>query len=251
MFIEVTGSLTQQNSYTHVKVCSELDTYIEGERKMNYFTKEWYEEMQISGFLVFHETVKDWEEDVAYYIAQGMNFEEICRDSLAYLKADLLKFLPKSFHPYIQNGTINSRFPSVELRKMAEQWRKEYDKRMSIIRNEYRRCYMSIKDSLPDNVVQLCEKSLHDARVLSLEMPSEDTFIITLDCRGGYHYHTDVKLTFIGVKKLQPPDLSVGSDWLYDEVYSTDAGFELHVLFGSPLREFTIVADNVLIEFSS
>ncbi|WHY20083.1 DUF4085 family protein [Paenibacillus sp. G2S3] len=216
---------------------------------MNYFTKEWYEEIQIRGFLVFHETEKDWEEDVASYKAVGMNFEEICRDGLAYLKNDLLKFLPKIFHPYIHNGKVNSHFPSVELRKMAEQWRNEYDKRMSIIGNEYLRSYKSIKDSLPDNVVQLCEKSLHDPRVLSLEIPSEDTFIITLDSRGGYYYYTDVKLTFIGVKNLQPADLSIGSYWLYDEVYSTDAGFQLNVLFGSPLREFTIVADNVLIDY--
>lgn len=218
---------------------------------MKYFTKERYEEMQIASFLVFPEAEKDWEENVAWYISEGLNFEEISRNNLEHGKNDLLKFLPESFHPYIQDGTLNSQFPSEELKKMAEQWRSEYDRRVSTIGNEYRRYYMSIKDSLSENVVQLCEKSLHDARLRSVEMPSEDIFIMTLDCRGSYHYHTDVKITFIGVKNLQPPDLSVGSNWLYDEVYPTDVGFELHVLFDSPLIEFTISADNVIIEISS
>lgn len=120
---------------------------------MKYFTKEWYEEMQVYSFLTFHETEKDWIEDVAWYIAEGINFEERCKDDLEYMKNDLLKFLPESFHPYIQNGTLNSKFPSVELRIMVDQWRNDHDKRMSIIRNEYRHYYMSIKDSLPENIV--------------------------------------------------------------------------------------------------
>lgn len=134
---------------------------------------------------------------------------------------------------------------------MAEQWRSEYDKRMSMIWNDYRGYYLSIKDLLPEKVVQLCEKSLHDAKVTSIEIPSTDIFIMNLDCRGGYHYQTDIKVTFTGVKCLQPLDLSAGSYWLYNEVYSTEAGFELNVLFDSPLVEFTVTADNVMIEISS
>ncbi|WP_019914187.1 DUF4085 family protein [Paenibacillus sp. HW567] len=218
---------------------------------MKYLTKEWYEEMQITSFLLFPETKKDWEENIAWHISEGLNFEELRRVELEYRKNDLLKFLPEPFHPYIHDGTLNSQFPSEELRTMAEQWQNEYDKRMSIIRDEYSRYYLSIKDSLSENVVQFYQKSLHDAKVISVETPSEDIFIMTLDCSGGYHYHTNVQITFTGVKNLQPPDLNVGSYWLYDEIYLTEAGFELHVLFDSPLMEFTIAADNVIIEISS
>jgi hypothetical protein len=211
---------------------------------MRYFTKEWYKEMQIRGFLVFPETKKDWDENVAWYKAEGRNFDKLCREEMEYRKHDLLKFLPESFHSYILGGTLNCQFPSAELREMAEQWRKEYDERNKLMSKEYRDNYISIKDSLRENVVQLYEKSLHDSRVQSLEMPFEDTFSMTLDCSGSYHYYNDVKLTFIGVKKLQHPELRVGSLWLYDEVYSTEAGFELHVLFDIPLEELIIGADN-------
>ncbi|MWC30327.1 DUF4085 family protein [Paenibacillus sp. MMS18-CY102] len=218
---------------------------------MKYFTKELYEETQIASFLSFPETEKDWDENVAWHRSEGLDFEEMNRSSLEYSKKDLLKFLPEFFHPYIQEGTLNTQFPSEELRKMAEQWRSGLDQRMSLIGKECRGHYLSIKGSLPDNAVQLYEKSLHDARVLSLEMPSDGIFVMTLDCRGSMHYGTDIKVTFVGVKNLQPLDLSVGSDWISDEVYAAEGGFELHVLFENPLKEFTIAADNVIIEILS
>jgi hypothetical protein len=45
---------------------------------------------------------------------------------------------------------------------MAAQWRSGYDKRVSDLGSEYRGYYKSIRDSLPDNVIQLVEKTLHD-----------------------------------------------------------------------------------------
>lgn len=215
---------------------------------MNYFTKEWYAKMQVVGFLVFPETEQDWEESVAWYQEEGRNFDALCREELEYRKQDLLKFLPESFHPYIHAGTLGCQFPTTELREMAERWRHECHESNEGMRKEYRSYYLSIKDSLPSGAVQIYEKSLHDARVRSLEMPTGDTFIMMLDCRGSFHYYTDVKLTFTGVKKLQCPDIHADSSWLYDEIYYTDAGFELQVLFESPLEELTIIADNVLIE---
>jgi hypothetical protein len=215
---------------------------------MKYFTKEWYKEMQVSGFLVFPETKEEWEKMLAFYKSEGIDYKKHFKEDLESRKSDLLTYLPESFHPYIYDGTLNSEYPTPELRKMAEEWQKKYDERMEIIEKEYTQYYDSIKEKLPNNVVQLRENSLHDAKVLSIEIPSKDMFVITLDCRGGFHYFTDIKLTFLGVKELSPPDKLEGAWWLYDEVYTHKAGFELHVLFDAPLTEFTIIAENVLIE---
>lgn len=65
---------------------------------------------------------------------------------------------------------------------------------------------------------------------------------------GGFHYFTDIKLTFTGVSKLTIPEKVEGAWWLYDEVYRNDTYFELHVLFDCPLTEFLIIAENVEIE---
>jgi len=173
---------------------------------MKYFTKEWYREMQVLNFLVFPKTKEEWDKIIEYSKAEGRDYKGICKQELAAHKSELLKILPESFHPYIYNETLNSEYPSPELRKMADKWREEYLKRIDTVAKEYNQYYNSIKKKLPENAVRLHEHSLHDARVLSFASPSRDTFIIILDCRGGFHYFTDIKLTFVGVKELSVLD---------------------------------------------
>lgn len=215
---------------------------------MKYFTKDWYNEMQVYAFLNLPDSLEDWEEHINYYESEGIDYKQNAKEDLELRKSDLLKFLPEFFHPYIHNGTLKSEFPSAELRKEAEQWQKDYIQRMEELYQKYFHHYESIKGILPKNVVQLHENTLHDATVKSVEYPSKDTFVMMLNCRGGFHYFTDVKLTFTGVEELLVPDNFEGASWLYDEVYSTKAGFELHVLFVCPFSEMKIIAENVLIE---
>lgn len=148
---------------------------------MKFFTKDWYEEMQILGFLMLPETKEEWDENIEDYEKYGMDYKRIFKEDVDLKKSDLLRFLPESFHPYINDYSINSEYPPLELRIMAEQWLKEYHKRMEILDQEYINHYKSIKDKLSNNVVQLHDNSLHDARVISYEIPSKDTFSIILD----------------------------------------------------------------------
>ncbi|KJS13045.1 MAG: hypothetical protein VR67_05915 [Peptococcaceae bacterium BRH_c8a] len=214
---------------------------------MIYFTKDWCREMQVTSFLAFPETKEEWDNNLEHFKTMGLDYKKLYKQDLIAHKVDLLKFLPESFHPYIYNETLNSEYPSPELKKMAEQWREDYLERINAVANEYNQYYNSIKETLPENAVRLHENSLHDASVLSFAAPSRDTFEIILDCRGGFHYFTDIKLTFVGVKELSVPDKLEGTYWLYNEVYATKEGFELHVLF-HPLTEFTIVAESVFID---
>lgn len=204
--------------------------------------------MQVAGFLVFPETKEEWDESIEYYKAEGIDYEKHLKEDLESQKKVLLRFLPESFHPYIIDGTLNTQYPSPELRKMAKRWQKAFEKRMDDLFNRYNKVYLSIKNNLPKNVVQLHDNSLHDAQVTSFQRPTNETFEMTLDCRGGFHYFTDIKLTFLGVQELSKPDFLEEAYWLYDEVYSTKKGFELNVLFDCPLKEFAIKAENVLIE---
>jgi len=215
---------------------------------MKYFTKDWCREMQVLNFLAFPETKEEWEKIIEHSKADGRDYQKICKQELAAHKSDLLKFLPEPFHPYIYDETLGSEYPTPELKRMAEQWRKEYLKRIDAVAGEYHKYYNSIKKTLPENAVRLHDNSLHDAGVLSFATPSRDTFEIILDCRGGFYYFTDIKLTFVGVKELSVPDQLSGTYWLYHEIYATKEGFELHVLFNHPLTEFTIVAENVFID---
>lgn len=214
---------------------------------MKYFTKEWYDEMQVSGFLAFHETLGEWEEELAYYKEEGIDYEATNRNNLEEIREDLLKFLPESFHPYIYDGTIGHGFPPKELRDMAKQWEQEHEARLEALSDDYSRHYESIKGQLPAGAIQLMEQSLHDAVVIAVEK-SEETLILKLDCSGGFHYFTDIQLTFTDVTQADIPEEFTGACWLYNEIYMTEDGFNLHVLFDNPMFEAVIEAENVAID---
>lgn len=128
------------------------------------------------------------------------------------------------------------------------QWGREYDERMQALFREYRNGFEAIKHELPEGAVQLVEKSLHDARVISYTMASEGVLEMILDCGGAMHYQCEIKLTFSGVSGLRLPEPLEKKDWLYDEIYAVEQGFELRVLMASPPSELRITAQDVSIE---
>ena len=65
---------------------------------MNYFTIDWYKEMQVYGFLTFPDTREDWEENIAYYKSEGIDYKANFQSEIEERKEDLLRFLPAAFH---------------------------------------------------------------------------------------------------------------------------------------------------------
>lgn len=215
---------------------------------MKYFTRDWYKEMQVSGFLIFSETIEEWEEILRESEKAGMDYKQSLREDVEEKKEELLKFLPKSLHPYIYNNTINSEYPSEKLKQLVLEWTVNYEKRMNDLEQAYIDNYNSIKERLAQNVVQLHEYSLHDSVVKSVERRSEDTLIITLDCSGTFSEFDKLQVTFTGVTKCSIPENFEGAWWLCHEIDLAEDGFELGVLFDCPFIEVTICTANVLLE---
>lgn len=82
---------------------------------MNYFKIDWYKEMQVYGFLTFPETREDWEEKITYYKSEGIDYKANFQSEIEERKADLLRFLPTTFHPYIHDYSIRAEYPTPEL----------------------------------------------------------------------------------------------------------------------------------------
>ncbi len=215
---------------------------------MKFFTKEWYDEMQVSGFLTFPETEEEWQEIQDGYREQGIEPAEIHRNDLEDMKEHLLKYLPESFHPYVYDGSINSKYPTSELRAMADRWEADYEARFDALLDDYSRHYESIKEALPPGAVQLTEKSLHDCVVKKVSRPSTDVLVLHLDCSGGFHYFKDIEVTFTGVKRVVIPEDMTDAWWLYNEIYQNGNLFELHVLFDAPMTEVTVICEDIKIE---
>lgn len=207
--------------------------------------------MQVSGFLNFSETVEEWEEMLRESEKIGMDYKKSLREDAEEKKEDLLKFLPKSLHPYIHDNTINSEYPSEKLKKLMLEWTEDYEKRMDDLEQAYKDNYNSIKERLAQNFVQLYEYSLHDSQVTSVERRSKDTIIITLDCSGTFNEFDKLKVTFTGVSKCSIPENFEGAWWLCHEIDLAEDGFELGVLFDCPFEEVMICAKNVLLEIDN
>lgn len=207
--------------------------------------------MQVSGFLNFPETVEEWEEMLRESEKVGMDYKQSLREDVEEKKEDLLKFLPKSLHPYIHDNTINSEYPTEKLKRLMLEWTKDYEKRMNDLEQAYIDNYNSIKEQLAQNIVQLHEYSLHDSVVQSVEKKSEATLIITLDCSGTFSEFDKLQATFIGVTKCSIPENFEGAWWLCHEIDFAEDGFELGVLFDCPFEEVMICAKNVLLEIDN
>ncbi|EJQ71113.1 hypothetical protein IG7_02566 [Bacillus cereus HuA2-4] len=218
---------------------------------MKYFNKDWYKEMQVSGFLIFSETLEEWEEILRESEKVGMDYKKSLREDVEEKKEDLLKFLPKSLHPYIYDNTIKSEYPSEKLKKLMLDWTEDYEKRMNDLEQAYIDNYNAIKEKLTQNVVQLHEYSLHDSVVKTVERRSKDTLIITLDCSGTFSEFDKLEVTFTGVTKCSILENFEGAWWLYHEIDLTNEGFELGVLFDCPFEEVTICAKDILLEMGN
>nr|WP_198044800.1 DUF4085 family protein [Lysinibacillus timonensis] len=215
---------------------------------MKYFTKDWYRESQVYGFLTLPETKDDWENNLQWYVSEGRDFKKEMAVELEWRRNELLEFLPESFHPHILDGTLKTEYPSDEIRKMVEQWTDEFQQRLRDTRKQYLLELEKGKNDLPKSVLQLHEKSLHDGMVLKCDSISDNEFVMIVEGTGVRSYSSNVKLTFTNVEELSMSGEIVGEDWLYTEIYPTKTGFELHVIFEGTLSELIIKAKDLLIE---
>jgi hypothetical protein len=178
-----------------------------------------------------------------------MDILDIRRRQLDHWKPVLLRVLPAAFHPAVEDGTLTTVWPSEELRALAARLESAFDARSDALRDEYRAYFNAIMPSLPPNVARLHEKSLHDARIRSVSRPAAGTLVMELDCDGAMFYDTDVRLTFTGVRWVEGAFPPPGSNWMTDEVFLADGGFEFHMLFDFPASEFTLSAADVEVSF--
>lgn len=187
-------------------------------------------------------------------------FETIYRNTLehGYLrfpewvkeKADIrliaLGYLPKSIYK--------------KLEKEEKKNRKKFDK----INRKAEKALESERKNIPESI--LSQFGFHDCSVLSLEqsdsglcmiiredgVPYEDETPYTrVTFSNGVLIERDEKLSFASrVDKTddETEELS-GCDWLYDELYKTEHGYEAHMLFAcGKLCYLTIVCDDIVIE---
>jgi len=102
---------------------------------------------------------------------------------------------------------------------------------------DYNNYLASIRGQLSSSWRQLAEADYHDHRIISVDQPSKQEFVMDLE---------EAKLTFTGVKFVWVPKSVVGDSWVYWEVSPSDeGGIDLEVRLAHD--EIRIIADEVCI----
>lgn len=85
---------------------------------------------------------------------------------------------------------------------------------------------------------EFTKESLHDCEITAVENVGGD-IVIRFDNSGGF---TDCKgVKFKNAEIVEQDGDLIGAVWLYDEIYKTENGFEIHALLaGEELKYFTV-----------
>lgn len=126
----------------------------------------------------------------------------------------------------------------LELKQLS----KENEKHMMLVMDEYRQAQQA--ENIPEHIRS--QLHFHDCRVT--ELTSDKQIVMRLDTEGGFTNNN--KVTFDAVDEIIRQDEHiVGSHWIYDELYRTDCGYEVHILFsGEVMPELIIRCADIVVE---
>lgn len=129
-----------------------------------------------------------------------------------------------------------------EILRELKQLSKANEKRMRLVMDEYRQAQKA--ENIPEHIRK--HFHFHDCSVTQLT--SGKQVVIRLDTQGGFTNKN--KVTFDAVDEIVRQDgRIVGSCWIYDELYRTDSGYEVHILFsGEGMPELIIRCADIVVE---
>lgn len=98
-------------------------------------------------------------------------------------------------------------------------------------------------ENIPENIRE--KFGFHDCKVT--EFTAGKNIIIRFDTRGGFTDYN--KITFVTSEIVKQEDCIVGSNWIYDELYRKENGYEAHMLLASGgLQDLIIRCKDIVIE---
>ena len=233
---------------------------------MKYFTKEWYEVCQNSGWHLNMSVSKNAEEfNEEYYkdlytrrrrafVKEEKEVAEVLGEEFSKGKAeqeflrrheDMVKRMEENIPQNILAEVADTRVLALdiatkEVRQKLKAWCEGNMKEMHRVTDLY---WKQICPELKDAVDEEIQKNFnfHDAVIKSMEMKT-DSLAFRME-------HSDVKkVIFKNYKILEQDGYLLGATWLYQEVYAVEGGNEYHGLLwkdGGKLAYLTIQAEDI------
>jgi len=233
---------------------------------MKYFTKEWYEVCQNSGWHLNMSVSKNAEEfNEEYYkdlytrrrrafVKEEKEVAEVLGEEFSKGKAeqeflrrheDMVKRMEENIPQNILAEVADTRVLALdiatkEVRQKLKAWCEGNMKEMHRVTDLY---WKQVCPELKDAVGEEIQKNFnfHDAVIRSMEM-KEGTLTFRME-------DSDVKkVIFKNYKILEQDGYLLGATWLYQEVYAVEGGNEYHGLLwknGGKLAYLTIQAEDI------
>lgn len=135
---------------------------------------------------------------------------------------------------YCTRGILN------QLKKLSD----ENKKKMDSVLNEYSKAQQA--ESIPQIIRE--RFGFHDCKVTELTVGKN--VVMGFDTEGGFTNYN--MTTFTAAEIIKQEGNIVGSTWIYNELYSTENGYEAHMIFwtGGGIPELIIRCNDIIIENS-
>lgn len=173
--------------------------------------------------------------------------EKKCREEFRILQETLRKEttdkLPYDLSQQIADMRVFSLgYCTGEVLNQLKRLSKENEKKMNSVLNEYSKAQQA------EHIPQIIRErfGFHDCKVT--EFTAGKNVVMYLDTRGGFTSFN--MITFTVAEIIKQDEHIVGSTWIYNELYSTEDGFEAHMLFGAGegMAELIIRCNDIIIK---
>lgn len=238
---------------------------------MRYLTKEWYQDMQDSDL---HVLLRVDDRAEVFSEAYFQELYQACEEKWLAGRAKICEILKVPFNVEDERGNYQSalrlnkeRFQErltqhilcqvADIRVLAlgyctqavrdkiasysESKRKSVEQTMSQCLAYERSLFAGADASLLDDF------SFHDERVISSQKVGADWLIDFGECVEGYSPVRYIHFKNATVRKQEK--CLCGAFWLYEELYKTENGYEVHILLDKDgLVEFTLTCEDIVME---
>ncbi|MEY8745167.1 DUF4085 family protein [Bacillales bacterium AN1005] len=153
-----------------------------------------------------------------------VNCKQEFKDNLEWSCADKGNQLPSELLAKIADIRVFSLgYCTQEVMRELKKLSNENKRKMEHISNEY--VQMQQSEDIPQHIRS--RFGFHDCQVTEILFGKD--MIIRLETRSGF---TDFnKITLVAAETIKQEGQIVGSYWIYDELYRTGRGYEVHIIF--------------------
>lgn len=211
--------------------------------ELRYYTREMYEKDQIVSWLSLDTTT--FRDMGQWNYEDGIDTESWLHEEDKLLVKYMPEHLRERIHSIRDAVNLSDNDPDeLHLAEELKNWCNAIKQEHIENGKAYAEYLNTIRPILPKDVEALSRMGLHDALLLAISKPSNNTVIFELDCSGACPPQGKCTMAFSGVKLFTISDTTLPKWWTCEELALTeDTCFNLQVLFNN--GECELVAENL------